>query len=168
MGTQCGSYLQARRRDLPKMDSVSILILDLAASRTVRYCLSHWSLIFHDSSLSWLRQWPLNPRKANVSRQRSDQLIDLANVTYRSRWRLRIDPGIDQCQSPGRELNCQKSSLVEWWEQKPDWSWRVEEELETKSIICYFKEFAAKGNKETGQAIGKTGVKRKVCLFVFN
>lgn len=42
----------------------------------------------------------------------------------------------------------------------------MEEELETKSIIYYFKEFAAKGNKETGQAIGKTGVKRKVCLFL--
>lgn len=40
-----------------------------------------------------------------------------------------------------------------------------EEELETKSIIDCFKKFAAKGNKETEQAIGRTGVRREGHFF---
>lgn len=66
-----------------------------------------------------------------------------------------------------RSLESQKSTV--WWndggKSQTGVGERVEEELVTKSIINYFKEFAARGNKETGQAIGRTGVKRRVCLF---
>lgn len=43
---------------------------------------------------------------------------------------------------------------------------RVEEkELETESIISYFKELVAGGNKETGEAIRRTGVERMFFFF---
>lgn len=44
---------------------------------------------------------------------------------------------------------------------------RVEEkELETESIISYFKELVAGGNKETGEAIRRTGVERMFFFFI--
>ena len=53
-----------------------------------------------------------------------------------------------------RSLKSQKSTV--WWndggKSQAGVGERVEEELETKSIINYFKEFAAGGNKERGQA----------------